>query len=302
MLAGAQVPGNISRVRDYQWKCSSRDSLCGLVVRVPRYRSRDPGFDSLHYQTFWEVVRLDRSPLSLASTVEEVLGRNSGSGLEDREYGRGDLLRWPRDTLYPQKLALTLPTSGGRSGGIVRSRTKATDLVLSVVPEPPGLELGVELNQPGKIYCYETTRTYGIEPLRRPRYAEGCSVSEEKNWNTFDLYRDRNTFTVPSVNTMFSFVLRGDCQLRKQNSAPSSPLLHNKYSVWAELIIQSSPLYHYFTLSSSPFLFWAFRIGRMRGSWQRNIARENVKVAEAPVLLREGAVCFWSGNFHDRSL
>jgi hypothetical protein len=34
--------------------------------------------------------------------------------------------------LYPQKLALTSPTSGGRSVGIVRSRTKATELVISV--------------------------------------------------------------------------------------------------------------------------------------------------------------------------
>jgi hypothetical protein len=32
--------------------------------------------------------------------------------------------------LYPQKLALTLPTSGGRSVGIVRSRTKATKLFI----------------------------------------------------------------------------------------------------------------------------------------------------------------------------
>jgi hypothetical protein len=32
--------------------------------------------------------------------------------------------------LYPQKLALTSPTSGGRSAGIVRSRTKATELLL----------------------------------------------------------------------------------------------------------------------------------------------------------------------------
>jgi hypothetical protein len=31
--------------------------------------------------------------------------------------------------LYPQKLALTSSTSGGRSVGIVRSRTKATELV-----------------------------------------------------------------------------------------------------------------------------------------------------------------------------
>jgi len=31
--------------------------------------------------------------------------------------------------LYPQKLALTLPTGGGRSVGIVRVRTKATEFV-----------------------------------------------------------------------------------------------------------------------------------------------------------------------------
>jgi hypothetical protein len=34
-------------------------------------------------------------------------------GLENREYGRRDPLRWPSDTLYPQKLALTSPTRGG---------------------------------------------------------------------------------------------------------------------------------------------------------------------------------------------
>jgi hypothetical protein len=39
-------------------------------------------------------------------------------------HGRRDPLRWPRDTLYPQKLALTSPTCGGRSVGIVRLRTK----------------------------------------------------------------------------------------------------------------------------------------------------------------------------------
>jgi hypothetical protein len=32
-------------------------------------------------------------------------------------------------SLYPQKLALTFPTSGGLLVGIVRSRTKATELV-----------------------------------------------------------------------------------------------------------------------------------------------------------------------------
>jgi hypothetical protein len=45
-------------------------------------------------------------------------------GQENRINGRGDPLRWLRNTLYPQKLVLTSPTSGGRSVGIVRLRTK----------------------------------------------------------------------------------------------------------------------------------------------------------------------------------
>jgi hypothetical protein len=36
-------------------------------------------------------VGLERAPLSLMSTIEELLGRkSSGSGLENREYGRKD--------------------------------------------------------------------------------------------------------------------------------------------------------------------------------------------------------------------
>jgi hypothetical protein len=74
-------------------------------------------------------VGLERGPLSLVSTIEELLGRkSSGSGLEDREYGRRDPSRLPRGTpSNAQKLALTLPTNGGRSVGIVRPRTQATE-------------------------------------------------------------------------------------------------------------------------------------------------------------------------------
>jgi hypothetical protein len=91
-------------------------------------------FDSLHYQIFWEVVGLEQSPLSLVSTIEEVLGRkNSGSGVESREYSRSDPSRWPRGILYSQKLALTSPTGGGRSVGIVRSRTQATEKKLCLL-------------------------------------------------------------------------------------------------------------------------------------------------------------------------
>jgi hypothetical protein len=63
---------------------------------------------------------------SLVSTTEELLERKSSRfGLDNREYGHRD----PRDTLYPQKLPLTSPTSGRRPVRIVRSRTKATEFV-----------------------------------------------------------------------------------------------------------------------------------------------------------------------------
>jgi hypothetical protein len=79
-------------------------------------------------------VGLERSPVSLMSTIEKLLGRNSsGSGLENREYGRGEPLRLQRDTLYPQKLALTSPTSGSRSVDMVRLRTKTTEFVFVVL-------------------------------------------------------------------------------------------------------------------------------------------------------------------------
>jgi hypothetical protein len=58
--------------------------LCGLVVRVPGYSPRGPGFDSRPYQIFWIVVSLERGPLSFVSINEELLERkSSGSGLEN---------------------------------------------------------------------------------------------------------------------------------------------------------------------------------------------------------------------------
>ena len=49
------------------------DRLCGLVVRVSGYRYTGLGFDSRRYQIFWVVVGLERGPLSLVRSVEELL-------------------------------------------------------------------------------------------------------------------------------------------------------------------------------------------------------------------------------------
>jgi hypothetical protein len=55
--------------------------LCGLVVRVPGYRSKGPGFDSRRYQILGEVVGLEWGPHSLMSVTEELLEwKSSDSG------------------------------------------------------------------------------------------------------------------------------------------------------------------------------------------------------------------------------
>jgi hypothetical protein len=58
-----------------------------------------------HSQSFREVVVLKRGPLSLVSTIEELLEKKRNcSGLENRNYGRRGSSRYPRDTLLPAKV------------------------------------------------------------------------------------------------------------------------------------------------------------------------------------------------------
>jgi hypothetical protein len=75
-------------------------------------------------------VGLERGPLSLVSTTEEVLARkSSGSGLENRDYGsRGFVTLNYAITSIRKQLALTSPTSGDHWFCVVRSRTQAKDL------------------------------------------------------------------------------------------------------------------------------------------------------------------------------
>jgi hypothetical protein len=61
--------------RDNMEDCGSGlDRLCGLVVRVLDYSCRGPGFDSRSLPKK-KVVGLERGPLSLVSTTEELLDR-----------------------------------------------------------------------------------------------------------------------------------------------------------------------------------------------------------------------------------
>jgi hypothetical protein len=53
---------------------SGVDRLCGLVVKSSWLQIRRAGFDSRHYQKK-EEVGLERGPLNLVSTTEELLDR-----------------------------------------------------------------------------------------------------------------------------------------------------------------------------------------------------------------------------------
>jgi hypothetical protein len=137
LFTAAEISSLLRLCQDSFVYLSERDRLCGLVVKNSWIKIQR--FDySLRYQIFWGVVGLERGPLSLLSTIEELRGRESrGSGIENREHGRRDPSRWPRGTPYRQKLSLTSPTSCCRSVGVVNSRTQATEFSFFYLSESP---------------------------------------------------------------------------------------------------------------------------------------------------------------------
>jgi hypothetical protein len=79
-------------------------------------------------------VSLERGPLSLVSTIKELIARESiGSGLEIENTAVGIRCADHATSSIRKKLALTSPTRDGRSVGIVRSRTQATEFSSFVV-------------------------------------------------------------------------------------------------------------------------------------------------------------------------
>jgi hypothetical protein len=62
------------KINKYNYKLKNR--LCGLSSGQSSWlQIRSPEFDSRRYKILWEVVGLERDPLSLVSTTEELLDR-----------------------------------------------------------------------------------------------------------------------------------------------------------------------------------------------------------------------------------
>jgi hypothetical protein len=92
------------------------------------------------------------------------------SGLENRYNGRrGSAALTMRHPLYPQRLALALPTSGGCSVGIVCSRTKATELV-------GWTPFWIYIKMTGPRYNGQNLAVYILEYLGMLRHKEGFVV------------------------------------------------------------------------------------------------------------------------------
>jgi hypothetical protein len=103
------------------------------VARVLGYRSGGPG--SIPGTTRnKKVVGLEWGPLSLVSTTEELLDRKVAAPVQNpriRPQGSVTLTMW--HPLSAKKLAITSPTSSGRSVGIVLSRTQTMELFFFLV-------------------------------------------------------------------------------------------------------------------------------------------------------------------------
>jgi hypothetical protein len=81
----------VTVIRVWHWWPPMWSSGQSSWLQIQRF-----GFDPRRYQIFWEVVGLELCSLSLASTIEELLGsKSSDSGQENRDYGRRDPSRWP---------------------------------------------------------------------------------------------------------------------------------------------------------------------------------------------------------------
>jgi hypothetical protein len=85
--------------------------------------------DSRRYQIFWEVVGLEQGPLSLVRITEELLEwKSSVSGSRKPRLTAVGIRCADHASPLSTKVGNT-PKSGGRSIGIVRLRTKSTELI-----------------------------------------------------------------------------------------------------------------------------------------------------------------------------
>jgi hypothetical protein len=128
------VTGCIPFKRTYFVVCNFK-YVPNYVVRPRRSTDSEVRVRFPELPDFLKAVGLERDPLSLVTTIEELLERESGdSSLKNPDYDlRGSAALTTRHPSIRKELALTSPTSGSCSIGIVRWRTEATELLLVII-------------------------------------------------------------------------------------------------------------------------------------------------------------------------
>jgi hypothetical protein len=117
--------------------------------------------------------------------------------------------RWPRGTLYQQKLAITSPTSGDRSVSIVRSRTETMEFV----------------------YCIHTTRCDLV-----PKW--GCSLERYRNMYGFLQGRVFGPIIASPYVSLPNNLIQLTCFLNSMEVAPALYLILCPYTNYGGLSIQ----------------------------------------------------------------
>jgi hypothetical protein len=143
----------------------------------------------------------------------------------------GESLRWPRNALYPLKLALTSPTSGGRPVGTVRLRTQATEF---------SLELNSFITSAFWTQCIKRASPY--EVIRVRHSVRLLVSSSEIIGTTFGLDRlIRTRRPISSEEKYIFFLVCGSFyQLNKHKLPMKDPLL----TPWSRIILEKITTVH----------------------------------------------------------
>jgi hypothetical protein len=120
--------------------------------------------------------------------------------------GRGDSLRWPRDTLYPLKLALPSPKSGGRSVGIVRRRTKSRSFFVATFRRNLSMKLRGTTPQKTIILTFNTLRTANVASWVCVFFFSRWSI---RLWRVHDIARCTGAATRVHGSQKWLLTLRG---------------------------------------------------------------------------------------------
>jgi hypothetical protein len=129
---------NVSHIQIFWPWYQVKDRLCGLVIRVPGYKSRGHEFDSRRYQVFWETVGLERGPLSLV----RIISFNSHSG--------GWSPNWVQSARRPFTGLLHLPRLSVRMENLVQwILAGETEILKENLPQNHSLHHKSHLTKPG---------------------------------------------------------------------------------------------------------------------------------------------------------